>query len=183
MANRLLRSLTGTLRREVDRVVHRRTAAHPSSQAATRSGRIPHRPSPPLSDAYPGDFPGAVDIRYAPHPDGEPDPGEVVWAWVPYEEDHTQGKDRPVLLVGHDGSWLLGLQLTSQDHDRDAEQERRAGRIWVDIGSGGWDSRGRASEVRVNRILRIDPRSVRREGAVLGREIFEEVAAGVQAHA
>ncbi len=85
---------------------------------------------------------------YAPRPDGRPDPGEIVWTWVPYEEDHSQGKDRPVLLVGRDGDWLLGLQLTSKDHDRDAEQERRAGRRWVDIGSGAWDRQGRPSEVR-----------------------------------
>ena len=37
--------------------------------------------------------------RYAPEIDGEPDPGEVVWAWVPYEDDPSQGKDRPVLLL------------------------------------------------------------------------------------
>ena len=40
-----------------------------------------------------------VDIAYAPKPDGRPDPGEVVWTWVPYEDDPSQGKDRPVLLV------------------------------------------------------------------------------------
>src|SRR5512139_4061485 len=43
---------------------------------------------------YPGDFPGMPDLSYAPHRDGQPDPGEIVWAWVPYEEDHAQGKDR-----------------------------------------------------------------------------------------
>ena len=37
---------------------------------------------------------------YAPEPDGQPDPGEVVWGWVPFEDDPSQGKDRPVLLVG-----------------------------------------------------------------------------------
>jgi hypothetical protein len=107
----------------------------------------------------------------------------VVWTWVPYEEDHASGKDRPVLLVGRDGPWLLGLQLTSKDHDRDAEQERRAGRLWVDIGSGAWDSRGRPSEVRVNRVLRVDPHRVRREGAVLPPERCEQVAAAVRAAA
>lgn len=136
--------------------------------------------------AYPGDFPGPLEIRYGPRPDGRPDPGEVVWAWVPYEEDHSRGKDRPVLLVGHDeeapgGPWLLGLQLTSKDHDRDLDQERRAGRLWVDIGSGGWDHRGRPSEARVNRILRIDPGAIRREGAVLAEDVFEDVAAAVMA--
>ena len=71
---------------------------------------------------------------------------------MPYEEDHSQGKDRPVLIIGHDGDWLVGLPLTSKDHDRDEQQERRSGREWVDIGSGAWDGRGRPSEVRVNRL-------------------------------
>ena len=69
-----------------------------------------------------------MDTSYEPNPDGEPDPGEVVWAWVAYEDDPAQGKDRPVLLVGRDGGDLLGLQMTSKDHDRDAEDEARHGR-------------------------------------------------------
>ena len=40
---------------------------------------------------------------YSPDTDGEADPGEVVWAWVPYEDDPAQGKDRPVLLIARDG--------------------------------------------------------------------------------
>ncbi len=134
------------------------------------------------SGGYPGDFTGTPAMDYAPVPDGRPDPGEVVWTWVPYEEDHTQGKDRPVLLIGRDGTWLLALALTSKDHDRDASQERLAGREWVDIGTGGWDRAGRPSEVRVNRILRVDPTAIRREGAVLSRDRFEDVAAAVRVH-
>lgn len=183
MANRLLQSVTSALRRTVGDAVDRRARRPGSAGRAAPARRGSARAAPELSEGYPGDFRGEVEIRYAPHPDGEPDPGEVVWAWVPYEEDHAKGKDRPVLLIGHDGPWLLGLQLTSQDHDRDAEQERRAGRVWVDIGSGAWDSRGRASEARVNRIVRVDPRGIRREGAVLARPVFDEVAAAVQAHA
>ena len=126
--------------------------------------------------SYPGDFLQTLDPAYAPDPDGEPDPGEVVWAHVAYEDDPDQGKDRPVLVVGADGEgWLLGMYLTSKDHDRDEEQERRAGRLWVDVGPGGWDSKGRPSEVRVNRIVRIDPATVRREGAVLDRARWDEV--------
>ena len=139
-------------------------------------------PSPPAS-AYPGDFDGLPTMDYAPDPDGDPDPGEIVWTWVPYEEDHTRGKDRPVLLVGRDGPWLLGLQLTSRDHDHDSAQEARAGRLWVDIGVGAWDPRGRPSEVRVNRVLRVDPGAVRREGAVLDADRFAVVARAVRAHA
>lgn len=93
---------------------------------------------------YPGDFRGPLEITYAPRPDGRPDPGEIVWAWVPFEEDHRQGKDRPVLLIGRDGPWLLGLQLTSKDHDRDKAREARNGRRWVDIGAGS----GIARDVR-----------------------------------
>ena len=37
---------------------------------------------------------------YEPEADGQPDPGEVVLGWVPFEEDPSQGKDRPVLLIG-----------------------------------------------------------------------------------
>lgn len=152
-----------------------------------------HRPSSVVAEAfgqhagdYPGDFEDVLEIHYDPHPDGRPDPGEIVWAWVPYEEDHSKGKDRPVLLIGQDdstpgGPWLLGLQLTSKDHDRDHDQERRAGRLWVDIGSGDWDRQGRPSEVRVNRILRVHAASIRREGAVLAETVFEHVAAAVHA--
>lgn len=119
------------------------------------------------SRPYPGDATRLPDAAWAPQHDGQPDPGEIVWAWVPYEEDHTVGKDRPVLVVGREGGWLVGMSLTSRDHDRDEHQERAAGREWVDIGTGPWDQRGRPSEVRVNRLVRLDPGSVRREGAVL----------------
>jgi hypothetical protein len=126
-------------------------------------------------NSYPGDYEGDVHPIYNPELDGDPDPGEVVWTWVPYEEDHSQGKDRPVLLVGKDGPWLLGLQLTSQDHDRDALQEARAGRIWMDVGTGRWDSTGRDSEVRINRVVRVDPDDVRREGDILAEDVFNDV--------
>ena len=131
--------------------------------------------------AYPGDVTTLPDTTYAPQSDGRPDPGEIVWTWVPYEEDHGRGKDRPVLIVGRDGDWLVGLPLTSKDHDRDARQERRSGREWVDIGSGPWDRQGRPSEVRVDRLVRVDADAVRREGAVLGRDRYDEVIAAVRA--
>jgi len=109
------------------------------------------------------------------------DPGEIVWAWVPFEEDHSQGKDRPVLVIGRDGPLLLALPLTGKDHERDAVQEAAVGRHWADIGSGTWDHLGRASEVRVDRILRLDPAGVRRQGAVLDEGRFSQVAAAVRA--
>ena len=115
--------------------------------------------------------------EYAPDIDGEPDPGEVVWGWVPYEDDPSQGKDRPVLLIGRRGELWLGLMLTSQDHDRDAEDEARYGRHWMDVGTGGWDHEGKPSEVRLDRLLELDGSALRREGAALDRTTFDAVLA------
>ena len=123
--------------------------------------------------------PVAGTVEYAPELDGEPDPGEVVWAWVPYEDDPSRGKDRPVLVVGRNGDTLLALQLTSQDHDLDAEDEARYGRYWMDVGAGGWDRDRRPSEVRLDRLLHLDAHTVRREGAVLDRAVFDDVIRAV----
>jgi hypothetical protein len=117
------------------------------------------------------------DVEYRPRADGRPDPGEIVWAWVPYDEGDGRGKDRPVLIIGRRAGNLLGLQLSSRDHDRDAADEARYGRVWIDIGTGAWDSRGRPSEVRLDRLLVLDPGGVRREGAALDRERFDLVIA------
>ena len=117
----------------------------------------------------------AESASYAPTPNGRPDPGEVCWAWVPYEENPNQGKDRPVLVLGLAGSQVLALSLTSKDHDRDAAQEAQAGRYWMDIGAGEWDRQRRPSEVRLNRLLRIEASQVRREGGVLPQRVFDDV--------
>lgn len=109
-------------------------------------------------------------IEYSPALDGAADPGEVVWTWVAYEEDPTQGKDRPVLVVGRDGSTLLGLMLSSQSkHDGE--------RDWVGLGAGSWDAEGRPSWVRLDRVLDVPEGGIRREGAVLPRDRFDRVAA------
>ena len=165
----LLRSAASTVRRWL----------HARPEASQGRTDAPGARPPAVATAYPGDFTGPLTPVYAPRPDAAPDPGEVVWTWVPYEEDHAQGKDRPVLLVGRDGPWLLGLPLTSRDHDRDAAQEARAGRRWVDVGAGGWDRLGRPSEARVDRVVRVRPDAVRREGAVLAPERFAAVAAAL----
>ena len=141
-----------------------------------------HRRDHPTDSAYPGDYHGQFDISYTPHPDGIADPGEVVWTWVPYEEDHSQGKDRPVLIVGREGRWLLAVPLTSKDHDSDAAAEARAGRFWVDVGAGSWDRSRRASEARINRVIRVNPRAVRRIGERLDEQRFAAVADGIRRH-
>ena len=119
---------------------------------------------------------------YSPEMDGEPDPGEVVWAWVPYEDDPSQGKDRPVLVLARQDSTLVCLYMTSKDHDRDAEDEARYGRFWMDVGTGAWDSQGRESEIRLDRVLTVPEGVVRREGAALDRAMFDAVVAAARDH-
>lgn len=160
-----------------------REGARSLNQKQQRTSQPRRTPQPSPASDYPGDFTGRPQISYAPQSGDNPDPGEVVWAWVPYEEDHSQGKDRPVLLLGHDGDWLLAVPLTSKDHDRDAAQEASQGRHWIDVGTGAWDRQGRPSEARVDRIIRVAPDAVRRTGAALDREIFDRVAEQVVARA
>ena len=124
---------------------------------------------------------GGVDLVHRPEDDGEPDPGEVVWAWVPYDEGDGRGKDRPVLVVGRRGADLVGLMLSSQDHDRDSADEARHGRRWMDVGRGGWDARGRPSEARLDRLLLLPPGTARREGSALDRAVFDDVVAALRA--
>jgi len=145
--------------------------ASPASPAAPPAAA----PARPAGHVVLPDFTGRLTPVYAPDPDGDADPGEIVWTWVSYEDDRTRGKDRPVLVVGHDEPFLLALMLTSKDHTRDAAREAREGRRWLDIGSGDWDAQRRPSEVRLDRVLRIDPAAVRREGAVLPRPLFDQV--------
>ena len=112
----------------------------------------------------------ARKLVYSPNLDGRADPGEIVWTWVTYEDDPTRGKDRPVLIVGRDRNTLLGLMMSSQER-------RAADRDWVGIGSGSWDSDGRPSWVRLDRVLDVPEEGIRREGAIVERAVFDVVAA------
>ncbi len=167
MAGRQWERLVGRLAEQVAGALAQR-----ATTAARRPARRRPAGTPQVRGAGPRD-----DVGYRPRDDGRPDPGEVVWAWVPFDEGDGRGKDRPVLVIGRRGSDLLALMLTSKDHDRDAADEARSGRVWTDIGSGPWDARSRPSEVRLDRLLVLDPAGVRREGATLDRARFDRVLA------
>jgi PemK-like, MazF-like toxin of type II toxin-antitoxin system len=107
-----------------------------------------------------------ANIEYNPRLDGDADSGEVVWTWVPWEEDPTQGKDRPVLIVGRRGSMLIGVPLTTKPHEYEPQ---------VAVGTGPWDRDGRQSYAKLDRVLEVDANQVRREGSILGRSHFELV--------
>lgn len=109
-------------------------------------------------------------LGYAPDLDGRADPGEVVWAWVPYEEDASLGKDRPLLVVGREGGVLYGLMLSSQTY-------HQSDPAWLSLGAGAWDGEHRPSWVRLDRVLEMPEDGIRREGAILDRGRFDRVAA------
>ena len=146
----------------------------PSAPKPSSAKSAAPKPSAPASTGasdgsdYPGDYRDMINFEYSPSLDGDADPGEIVWTWVPFEEDHSQGKDRPVILVGRDGEYLLALMMTSKDHNN----REHADSNYLDIGSGPWDPQGRASEVKLNRVIRVRPDSMRREGAIMPEDTF-----------
>ena len=115
--------------------------------------------------------PSGTVVEYSPDIDGDADPGEVVWTWVPYEDDPSKGKDRPVVIIGTCPGGLAGVPLTSKNKGRDDQ---------VAVGSGGWDRSGRPSYAKVDRLLVVDASGVRREGSVLPRRTFDAVVSGVE---
>ncbi|MFD4643173.1 type II toxin-antitoxin system PemK/MazF family toxin [Lentzea sp. NPDC058436] len=108
----------------------------------------------------------AAKLDYSPTMDGDADPGEVVWAWVPFEEDDSRGKDRPLLVVGHANGDLVALMLSSKEPRDD----------YLELGAGAWDREGRPSYLRLDRVFALDSDDdIRREGAVLAPAAFGEV--------
>lgn len=154
---RAIRSLTGTGRRGQADVAPERSTEGDESWPG-RSGPSATTELEPASIRR-------VRFSYTPDRDGEPDPGEVVWTWVPYEENDGRGKDRPVVVVaaGAPGEFLA-VQLTStpRDHDQDA----------VSLGAGPWDPQGRPSWARLDRVFRVHAEGMRREAASLDRERY-----------
>lgn len=154
--------------RLVEALLDRRSARDGSGRGRRPAapGGVPVRPaaSTPVPTAH-----RARRVVYAPQLDGRADPGEIVWTWVPFEEDPSNGKDRPVLVVGRDGHTLLGLMLSSNPVRGDDPD-------WIAIGAGTWDHQGRDSWVRLDRVLDVPEDGIRREGAVLPRKLFDLVA-------
>lgn len=140
------------------RTAARKTAerGRPSRKRPARTRRLPPE--------------GVVHVEYSPRMDGDPDPGEVVWAWVPFEEDPEQGKDRPVVVIGRRGRKLVGVPLTTKRSEREAQ---------VAIGTGDWDPKRRQSYARIWRMLDLEPDGMRREGSILDRRRFDQVIVAV----
>ncbi|MFH8798577.1 type II toxin-antitoxin system PemK/MazF family toxin [Streptomyces sp. NPDC017936] len=119
---------------------------------------------------------GRVRTEYSPAHDGDPDPGEIVWTWVPFEEGDGRGKDRPVLVVAREAAGtFLAVRLSSKRPDAGRSGGGRDARAWVPIGSGPWDRSGRDSWVGVDRVLRLHEQGMRREACALDRMRFNLV--------
>ncbi|MDO4901251.1 type II toxin-antitoxin system PemK/MazF family toxin [Actinomyces sp.] len=200
LLKRIARILTSSAKQAITDVLKEELSTREESRMRNSSGPAQKRTGTPKRSALQSPAPGTrtgahdgvgvydvaslglPDFAYSPDPDGNADPGEVVWTWVPFEEDATQGKDRPVLVLAHHGKRIVVAQLTSKDHDLDAAQEARWGRYWHDVGTGPWDSKGRPSEVRLDRLLLVKPDVVRREGATMKRSAFDGVVAALRTH-
>ncbi|MFF1541640.1 type II toxin-antitoxin system PemK/MazF family toxin [Microbacterium sp. NPDC058269] len=113
-----------------------------------------------------------LQVAYAPQRDDAPDAGEIIWTWVPYEENDGRGKDRPVLVIGRESAErVYAVRMTSKPHDGE--------RDYLTIGTGAWDSQGRESWVDVEQLYSVHERGLRREAAVLDRGRYDRVAAAL----
>jgi hypothetical protein len=155
------------------RVIQRIVEALRGSPSSTPSTSAKATPTRRPSSKAATELSGGFTVEYSPCLDGDPDPGEVVWAWVPYEDDPSQGKDRPLVIIGRRGTRLVGVPLTSKPHSNEPQ---------VGVGSGSWDRSGRPSYAKVERVIDIDPDGVRREGAVLPRALFDDIVEAVRRH-
>lgn len=109
--------------------------------------------------------------NYAPAPNGYPDPGEIIWTWVPFAEGNGEGKDRPVLIIARvDARSFAACYLTTKPHPG-----------FVSIGQGAWDRSGRESFISPDRVLCVNNLGVRREGQTVPRASFDKAIAGIAA--
>jgi len=187
-SNGILKALADLLRRAVGSPRAPRTSPgprRPDARLRTAEERERRSAKTPDAGVEPGQVRGtetvrldpgrmpAVRVAYAPHRDGAPDAGEVVWTWVPYEENDGRGKDRPVLVIGRQSSErVYAVRMTSRPHDGE--------RDYLSIGSGEWDGQGRESWVDIEQLYSVHERGLRREAAALDRGRYARVAAALQ---
>ncbi|MFK4762106.1 type II toxin-antitoxin system PemK/MazF family toxin [Microbacterium sp. ZW T5_45] len=180
IADLLIRAL-GSRRRTPTRTTSTRGASTTSTRPRARLRTAPEQSASAPVQTEPGRTTGTETVRidadrvrdlrigYEPDRDGAPDAGEIVWTWVPYEENDGRGKDRPVLVIGRQSvDRVYVVRLTSKPHDGD--------RDFLSIGTGAWDSQGRESWVDIELLYSVHEHGLRREAAVLDRQRYARVA-------
>lgn len=173
----------GVLSRVWDLLRPRRTADGSSRPTGTRprasTGTPPRGGGRPASREAAGTAASVIEVAlpdarglrlaYEPRPGTDPDPGEIVWAWVPYAEDAARGKDRPLLVLAHaegDRSWAM--KLTSKPHDGERDH--------IPLGTGDWDRERRPSWLDVDQIYLVPTSGIRRTAGALDRATYRRVA-------
>lgn len=178
----MLSALTGVLTRMLATQSPKRPDLQRRPDAKLRpESRVRNGAARSGEDAEAGRMPGSetvqvnperirdVAVGYSPSRNDVPDSGEVIWTWVPYEENDGRGKDRPVLVIGRHGlERVYAVRMTSRPHDGD--------RDYLSIGSGGWDSQGRESWVDIEQLYSVHHKGMRREAAVLDARRYGRVA-------
>lgn len=155
----LVNALTGRTSRTPEREPGRSSVSEPSP--GQEVGRQTIRVDPRRIDQ--------LRLEYSPALDGDPDAGEIIWTWVPYEENDGRGKDRPVLVIARQSTdRVYAVRMTSKPHD--------GHRDYLSIGSGAWDREGRESWVDVEELYSVHDAGMRREAAILDRARYTSVA-------
>ncbi|WHM38556.1 type II toxin-antitoxin system PemK/MazF family toxin [Streptomyces sp. BPTC-684] len=122
-------------------------------------GRARPRPSRPGGRVRPPGRPGVRGRR--------PQPGEIWWADVPYE-DGPGSKDRPCLVLSVRGDSVLVAKITSKFH------EEQAGVIPLPPGTVG-DARGRPSFLETDELRDVGVWEFRRRVGVVDPTVWDQV--------
>ncbi|MDQ0796138.1 type II toxin-antitoxin system PemK/MazF family toxin [Streptomyces sp. B1I3] len=130
-----------------------------------RGGRGPRRPGGRTRP--PGRGPGRAPERVRARPHGEPRPGEIWWADVPFE-DGPGSKDRPCLVLSVRGGTAVVAKITSRSH------EERPGVIALPPGAVG-DARGRQSFLETDELRDVAMSGFRRKAGEVEASVWERV--------
>ncbi|KJK36759.1 hypothetical protein UK15_25545 [Streptomyces variegatus] len=100
-------------------------------------------------------------------PEGRPQPAEIWWADVPYE-DATRTKDRPCLVLAVRGERATVAKITTRFRDE------RTGVIPLPPGSVG-DAQGRASFLETDELREVPVWGFRRRVGVVDPALWDQV--------
>ncbi|MDQ0713682.1 hypothetical protein QFZ55_003134 [Streptomyces luteogriseus] len=100
-------------------------------------------------------------------PEGRPQPAEIWWADVPYE-DETRTKDRPCLVLAVRGERATVAKITTRFRDE------RTGVIPLPPGSVG-DTQGRASFLETDELREVPVWGFRRRVGVVDPALWDQV--------
>ncbi|WP_030614348.1 type II toxin-antitoxin system PemK/MazF family toxin [Streptomyces sclerotialus] len=111
--------------------------------------------------------PGDLPVRTRSGRGGAPEPGEIWWAKVPFE-DMAAAKDRPCLVLAVRGGSALVAKITSRYHDE------RPGVIPLRPGTVG-DAQGRPSFLETDELREVAVADFRRRAGTVDPLLWDQV--------